>query len=114
MCVNVRDTNLDCSESFGNGDHDSCHVEITVVVETDYRDEKDIDATIQCEATVTTTDARGHESLISDDENTSVSLYGNESTSRSIDIVFSFLRSEEIRKVQISDLSCRINHTSSS
>lgn len=108
VCVTVQGTNFDCSESFGNGDHDTCHVEITVSVETDYRDEKYIDGTVQCEATVATTDARGHESMISNDENTSVSLYGNESTYRSIDIAFSFLRSEEIRKVQISDLSCRI------
>ena len=110
VCVTVRDADLDCSESYTRGHYDSCRVEVSFNVKTDYRGGGSIDAGVHCEVTLATTGASGYESSSSEDENSSFSLYANGSTSRSVEMDFSFSSYEGVRKARVDDISCRVRN----
>jgi hypothetical protein len=108
VCVTVRNAELDCSESYDGSSYDSCRVEVSLYVETDYRGRGYIDGRVKCEATVSAVGSRGYESTQTNDERWNFSLYANDSSTRSIDIDFSFSSYDKVRKVRISDLTCRV------
>jgi hypothetical protein len=108
VCVTVKNSELNCSESYGKDYYDSCRVDVSLYIETDYRGRGYIDGRVKCEATIATVGSRGYESSDTNDERWNFSLYANDSSSRSIDIDFSFSSYDKIRKVRISDLTCRV------
>ena len=108
VCVTVKNAELNCSESYARGNYDSCRVGVSLYVETDYRGHGYVDGRVKCEVSLATVGSGGYESSQSNDERWSFSLYANDSSTRSLDIDFSFSSYEKIRKVRISDLTCRV------
>jgi hypothetical protein len=108
VCVTVRDTDLDCSKSYDGSSYQSCQVEVSLYVETDYRGRGYIDGRVNCEVTIDKTGSSGYSTSDSEDERWSFSLYANDSSSRSIDVEFSFSSYEGIRRVSLSDVTCRV------
>ncbi len=108
VCVTVKRAELDCSESYDQSYYDSCLADISLYIETDYRGRGYIDGRVNCEVTVAATSARGYESSESNDERWNFSLYANDSATETIEVDFSFSSYDKVRKVRISDVSCRV------
>jgi hypothetical protein len=108
VCVTVKNAELDCSESYDRTSYSSCRVEVSLYVETDYRGRGYIDGRVKCEVSLSTAGSSGYESTQTNDERWNFSLYANDSSTRSLDIDFSFSSYDKIRKVRISDLTCRV------
>lgn len=108
VCVTVKNAELACSEAYDGSSYDSCRVEVSLYIETDYRGRGYVDGRVKCEASVSTMGSSGYESTQTNDERWSFSLYANDSSTRSIDIDFSFSNYDKVRKVWISDLTCRV------
>lgn len=108
VCVTVKRAELDCSESYDRSHYDSCQADISLYIETDYRGRGYIDGRVKCEVTVAATGARGYESSESNEERWNFSLYANDSATKTIEVDFSFSSYDKVRKVRISDVSCRV------
>jgi hypothetical protein len=108
VCVTVKNSELNCSEAYDGTYYDGCQVELSIYVETDYRGRGYVDGRVKCEASVATIGASGYESNQTNDERWNFTLYPNDTSRRSIEIDFSFSSYDKIRKVRVSDVTCRV------
>ena len=112
VCVTVRDAEIGCSETFSKSYFDSCKVEVSFRVETDYKGSGYIDGKIKCEVDISTSGRSGYETSMTDDEKKSISLYAFGSENRSVEVDFSFSSFNEIRKVRVTSANCRVRDLS--
>ena len=109
VCLTVRDAHLNCSESYSREYYDRCQVDVTYTVETDHRGNGFIDGRVHCDVSLNTSGARGGSSKLADESNSfTVMAFG--STSGTMDVTFSLSSYDEVNKVKISDVSCRVEN----
>ena len=113
VCVSILDGDLDCDESYSGNYYDSCEVELSYKVETDYSGSAYIDATVNCEVEI---EYIGKNTYSTDNESESEryshTLYAHDSSRRTFDFDFDFGLYDEVNSVKISEAECKVTDVS--
>jgi hypothetical protein len=102
--VRVNNADLNCSEGFAGG-YDSCEIEVSYSITTNYNGNDDPSARVRCEADVEYTDKNGWPSSQSEDESKTSLIY-DQSYRGSLEIDISFF--EPAIRVSLTSVTCKI------
>ncbi len=109
VTMKISDVSLDCQKGFGDDFYTGCQVEVEYVVETNYKGNSFIEASVECEVEIEYKKRDGYgNSHDSDSESSSITLFSNASERGSMNFDFSFSSYDEVIKVRVVECSCRI------
>ncbi|MBZ0330666.1 SH3 domain-containing protein [Halomonas sp. ANAO-440] len=108
VCLNIINTNLDCREDFSSGTYRSCDVTAEYELTTDYRGQSSLGVDVSCDAQMTRHAVNGMRRSSSESNWFSHSLYSHGSDWNSMNLSFRFNTFDEVHRVQLDSVTCRI------
>ncbi|MDL0433684.1 SH3 domain-containing protein [Marinobacter sp. TBZ242] len=108
VCLNIINTNLDCREDLSSDTYRSCDVTAEYELTTDYRGQSSLGVDVSCDAEITHQTVNGRRRSSSESEWFSHSLYSQGSDWDAMNLSFSFNSFDDIYRVQLDSVTCRI------
>jgi hypothetical protein len=109
VCVTVTDATLDCHKAFDESRYTDCDADVSYSLKTDYRGNSSLDTDVDCSVEISYS---GRNTVItktdSDSDTNSHTLEAHDETSESANMNFSFSSFDEVTRVKISSVECRI------
>lgn len=108
VCLNIINTSLDCREDFSSDTYRSCDVTAEYELTTDYRGQSSLGVDVSCDAEITQHAVNGMRRNRSESGWFNHSLYSHGSDWHSMNFAFRFNALDEIYRVQLNSVACRI------
>ncbi|MCE8037037.1 SH3 domain-containing protein [Halomonas sp. MCCC 1A11062] len=110
VCLNLINTNLDCHEDLSSDTYRSCDVTAEYELATDYRGQSSLGVDVSCDAEITHHTVNGRRRSSTESDWFSHSLYSHGSDWNAMNFSFSFNSFDEIYRVQLDSVTCRIEN----
>lgn len=111
VCIKVSNATLDCSESLFDDYYDNCAVDVTYILDTDYKGGVSISTDVTCEAEIS---YESKDSFVSSNlyENTREThdVYAYANDRHYVNMSFSFGTFDEVLRVKLNSFDCRIDN----
>ncbi|WP_445000234.1 SH3 domain-containing protein [Halomonas mongoliensis] len=108
VCLNIINTSIDCREDFSSDTYQSCDVTADYELTTDYRGQSSLDVDVYCDAEITQYPVSGMRRNRSESDWFNHSLYSHGSDWHSMNFSFKFNTFDEIYRVRLNSVTCRI------
>ncbi|WP_163558802.1 SH3 domain-containing protein [Halomonas sp. NO4] len=108
VCLNIINTNLDCREDFSSDTYRSCDVTAEYELTTDYRGQSSLGVDVSCDAEITHHAVNGMRRSSSESDWFSHSLYSHGLDWHAMNFYFRFNTFDEMYRVQLDSVTCRI------
>lgn len=110
VCVSVINAELDCDKYIGEEKFSNCEAEVKYEINTDYKGSSSLSVDVKCESEIGY--SGGNSGSDSEYKRNSHSLYREGSDSGRASLDFSFSSYQEVTKVKLTDVHCKIDSVS--
>lgn len=108
VCLNIINTNLDCREDLSSDTYRSCDVKAEYELTTDYRGQSSLGVDVSCDTEITHHAVNGMRRNSTESNWYSHSLYSHGSDWGYMDFSFRFNTVDEVNRVKLDSVTCRI------